>query len=51
MWCGALECELKMKEEAGVSSRCIPFEQERLGRSCVVCGKSADLMAIWGVAY
>ena len=29
MWCGDLACEMKMKEEAGLSSRCMPFEQER----------------------
>jgi prolyl-tRNA synthetase len=51
MWCGSLECELKMKEEAGVSSRCIPFEQERVGERCAVCGKPAESMVIWGVAY
>ena len=28
MWCGDLDCELKMKEEAGLSSRCMPFEQD-----------------------
>ena len=26
-WCGKLECELKMKELAGVSSRCMPLKQ------------------------
>ena len=31
MWCGELACELKMKEEAGMTSRCIPFAQEHLG--------------------
>jgi prolyl-tRNA synthetase len=51
MWCGSLECEMKMKEEAGVSSRCMPFEQEHLGTACVACGKPADKMVIWGVAY
>jgi prolyl-tRNA synthetase len=51
MWCGDLECELKMKEEAGVSSRCIPFEQEHVGDTCVCCGKPADKMVVWGVAY
>ena len=51
MWCGDLECELKMKEEAGVSSRCIPFEQEQLSDVCVCCGKSAKKMVVWGVAY
>ena len=51
MWCGGLECEMKMKDEAGVSSRCIPFEQERVGDTCAVCGKPADTMVVWGVAY
>ncbi len=51
MWCGDLECELKMKEEAGVSSRCIPLEQEHLGDTCAICGKPAKHMVYWGVAY
>ena len=51
MWCGDLECEMKMKDEAGVTSRCIPFEQERVGENCVVCGKPSDTMVVWGVAY
>ena len=51
MWCGDLECELKMKEEAGVSSRCIPLEQGHLGDVCPICGKPAKHMVYWGVAY
>ena len=51
MWCGDLECELRMKEEAGVSSRCIPLDQEHLGDSCAICGKPAKHMVYWGVAY
>ena len=51
MWCGDLECELRMKEEAGVSSRCIPFAQEHLGDVCACCGKPAKHMVYWGVAY
>ena len=51
MWCGDLECELRMKEEAGVSSRCIPLKQEHLGDTCPICGKSAKHMVYWGVAY
>ena len=51
MWCGELDCELKMKEEAGVSSRCIPFAQETLSDVCACCGKSAKHMVYWGVAY
>ena len=51
MWCGDLECEMRMKEEAGVSSRCIPFAQENLGDVCPICGKPAKCMVVWGVAY
>ena len=51
MWCGDLECELKMKEVAGMSSRCIPFAQEHLAEKCACCGKPARKMVYWGVAY
>ena len=51
MWCGSLECELKMKEEIGVTSRCMPLEQEHLGDTCVCCGRPAHRMIIWGKAY
>ena len=51
MWCGELACELAMKEKAGMSSRCIPFEQEHLGDVCPICGKPAKHMIYWGVAY
>ena len=51
MWCGDLACEMKMKEEAGMTSRCIPFEQEELGEVCPICGKPAKHMIYWGVAY
>ncbi|MBR2667626.1 MAG: proline--tRNA ligase [Oscillospiraceae bacterium] len=51
MWCGELDCELKMKEEAGMTSRCIPFQQEHLDDVCAVCGKPAKHMIYWGVAY
>ena len=51
MWCGDLQCELDMKEKAGMSSRCIPFEQEHLDDVCACCGKPAKTMIYWGVAY
>ena len=51
MWCGDLECEMAMKEKAGMSSRCMPFEQEQLDEVCPVCGKPAKHMIYWGVAY
>lgn len=51
MWCGDRECEDKIKEVAGASSRCIPFEQENLSDTCVCCGKPAKHMVYWGRAY
>ena len=51
MWCGELDCELEMKEKAGVSSRCMPLEQETVSDVCVCCGKPAKHMIYWGVAY
>ena len=51
MWCGDEACEIRMKEEAGVTSRCIPLEQEHLGDTCAICGKPAKHMIYWGVAY
>jgi len=51
MWCGEEACELRMKEEAGMTSRCIPFAQEHLGDTCAICGKPAKHMIYWGVAY
>ena len=51
MWCGDLACEEKIKEEAGLSSRCIPFEQEQIADTCVCCGKPAKSMVYWGKSY
>ena len=51
MWCGDAACEEKLKEVAGVSSRCMPFDQEQLSDTCVCCGKPAKSMVIWGKAY
>ncbi len=51
MWCGDVACEEKLKEEAAVSSRCMPLEQENHGEACVCCGKKAESMVIWGKSY
>ena len=51
MWCGSLDCELEMKEKAGVSSRCMPLVQQPVGETCVCCGKPATTTIFWGVAY
>ena len=51
MWCGDRACEDKIKEEAGITSRCIPFHQVKVGEKCVCCGRPASKMLYWGVAY
>lgn len=51
MWCGDKECEEAIKEETGASTRCMPFEQENLGETCVHCGKPAQSMVYFGKAY
>ncbi len=51
MWCGERECEDKLKEVAGVTSRCIPFNQKQISDRCVCCGKPAKHMLYWGKAY
>ena len=40
-----------MKEKAGVTSRCMPLEQEHVADVCVCCGKPAKHSILWGVAY
>ncbi len=51
MWCGSSECEDKIHEETGAKSRCIPFEEEILGDTCVYCGKKAKHMVFWARQY
>lgn len=51
MWCGNQECEDIIKEKLSVTSRCMPFEQEKLADTCVCCGKPAAKMVYWGKAY
>ena len=51
MWCGSQECEDKLKETCQVTSRCMPFAQEKLADTCICCGKPAKAMVYWGKAY
>ena len=51
MWCGDRACEDKIKEDLAATSRCIPFEQEQIGETCVCCGRPAKKMLYWGRAY
>ncbi len=51
MWCGDQECEIAIKDKTGATTRCMPFEQEKLGDVCVHCGKPAKKMVYFGKAY
>ena len=51
MWCGCEECELKMKEIKGTKSRCILENAEPIDEKCVVCGKEAKELVVWGIQY
>ena len=50
-WCGDLECELKLKELADVTSRCMPFGEQGTEGECICCGKKTDKLVYWGKAY
>ena len=50
-WCGDLECELKLKEVADVTSRCMPLDEQGTIGKCVCCGKETDKLVYWGKAY
>ena len=51
MWCGDSQCELKMKEIKGTKSRCILETNEIVDENCVVCGKKAKHLVLWGTQY
>ncbi len=51
MWCGDRACEDAVKERTGATARCMPFQQEHIGDTCVVCGKKADKLVLWARAY
>lgn len=50
-WCGNRECEDKIKEDIGVTSRCIPFGEDLHSENCVCCNKKASKLVYWGKAY
>ncbi len=50
-WCGSQECELAIKEQTAATSRCIPFDGEKITGKCVYCSEEAKHMVVWGKAY
>ena len=55
-WCGDAACEAKVKEETKATIRLIPLDGTKAatapqGSSCIICGKTALHIAIFGRAY
>ena len=51
MWCGDEACELKFKEIKGMKSRCILEGHEHIDDKCIMCGKPAKELVVWGIQY
>ncbi len=51
-WCGNAACEARVKEETKATIRLIPLDNKETGGApCVVCGKPAQAIAVFGRAY
>jgi prolyl-tRNA synthetase len=50
-WCGNEACELKIKDDLGVTVRCLPFDQDNSKGSCVCCGRPKKTRAVFAKAY
>ena len=51
-WCGSEACESKVKEDLGVTIRCIPFDRKADGpMACVCCGRPNGQQVVFAKAY
>ncbi len=50
-WCGASECESRIKADLSVTIRCIPFDRQPVSGPCIHCGAPADHQVIFAKAY
>jgi prolyl-tRNA synthetase len=50
-WCGRTECEVRVKDEASATIRCLPLVDHETERPCVCCGRRAVSAAVWAQAY
>lgn len=49
-WCGDVSCEEKIKNDCGLKSRCIPFDNKVDG-PCICCGNKATTKIYFGKQY
>jgi len=50
-WCGADECESKIKEDLSVTIRCIPFTDEIQNGKCICCSRPGEHGVVFAKAY
>jgi len=51
-FCGSRDCEDKVKDDLGLSTRCMPLDEDAPdGAVCAVCGKPATTEIYFGRAY
>ncbi len=50
-WDGSSKTELKIKEETKATIRCIPFDENPEGKSCILSGTPAKHEVIFAKAY
>ena len=50
-WCGASECEEKVKADTKATIRCIPTEGEAEPGSCINCGEASERRVVFARAY
>jgi prolyl-tRNA synthetase len=50
-WCGAADCESKIKEDLTVTIRCLPREGDPETGRCLVCGQPSQQRAVFAKAY
>jgi len=50
-WCERPACEMKIKEETGLTTRNLPFDLPQEKGSCVACGQSSPGRIVFAKAY
>jgi prolyl-tRNA synthetase len=50
-WCGSDTCEAKIKEDLGVTIRCIPLDSENDNGTCICCKKPSASQVVFAKAY
>jgi len=50
-WCGSPDCEEKIKEDLGVTIRCIPFDRPDENGPCICCDGNSQGRVIFAKAY